>query len=73
MWDNYEQQRINLDSKFEWIRSKFKLTMWIQGVDFIVEGIEYKIFENLSVNKESNIFIPLHIDFDNSLIGEFPK
>ena len=44
MWDNYEPQRINLDSTFEWIRKKFKLTMCIQGVYFIVEGIENELF-----------------------------
>ena len=73
MWDNCDPQRINLDSTFEWIRSKFKLTMCIQGVDFIVEGIEYKLFENLCMNKESNILLLLHIDFNNILIGEFPE
>ena len=56
MWDNYEPQKINLNDTFPWIRCKFELTMHMKGINFIVEGTEYKLFEDLYVNKESIIF-----------------
>ena len=38
----------------------------MNGINSIVEGTEYKLFEDLYVNKESIIFIPQHIEFENS-------
>ena len=69
MWDNYEPQKITLDNTLTWIRNEFELTMQMKGVDFIVEGIEYKLFED----KEGKIFLPQHVVLDNSLMDEYPK
>ena len=45
----------------------------MKGINFIVEGTEYKLFEDLYVIKESIIYIPHHIKLDNSLKNEYPK
>ena len=73
MWDNYKPQKINLETTYSWIRKKIELTMRIKGADFIEEGDEYKLFEDLCVDKESKIFIPIHLGLDNCLINEYPK
>ena len=45
----------------------------MKGINFIVEGIEYKLFEDLYVNKESIVSTPHNIKLDNSLKNEYPK
>ena len=60
MRDNYEPQKITLDNTLTWIRNKFELTMYMKRVDFIAEGIEYKLFEDLTFDKEGKKFTPAH-------------
>ena len=73
MWDNYKPQKINLNDTFPWIRCKFELTMQMKGINFIVEVTEFKLFEDLDVNKESIIFILNHIELDNNLTNKYPN
>ena len=47
MWDNTQPKLINLNNTASWIRNKFEIVMMIQGNDIVIEGKEYKIFENL--------------------------
>ena len=45
----------------------------MKELNFINEGTKYTLFEDLNVNKESIVFIPQQIEFDNSLRNEYLK
>ena len=47
MWDNTQPEPINLRNTAPCVRNKFEITMMIQGNNNIIEGEEYKLFENL--------------------------
>ena len=47
--------------------------MIVKGVEQIVEGEEYKLFEDLCFDRETKWFIPFPIGFDGSLMNQIPR
>ena len=47
--------------------------MIVKGVEQIIEGEEYKLFEDLYFDQETNRFIPFPIGFDGSLMNQIPR
>ena len=73
MWDNSQPEPINLRNTAPWVRNKFEITMMIQGNNNIIEGEEYKLFENLWVGLNNKMFTPFPIELNNSLINKISK
>ena len=73
MWDNTQPKLINLNNTASWIRNKIEIVMMIKGNDIVIEGEEYKIFENLWIGLKNKIFIPFPIELDNSPLYKIPK
>ena len=73
MYDNYTPQIINVQHTLPWIKTKFEMAMQIKNNWNILEGEEYKLFEDLWVDRDWRMFIPLPIEFDNKLIMEMQK
>ena len=73
MWDNTQPEPINLRNTAPWVRNKFEITMIIQGNNNIIEGEEFKLFENLWVGLNNKMFTPFPIELNNSLIYKIQK
>ena len=73
MYDNYNPKLINVLHTLPWIKTKFEMVMQIKNYWNVMEGEEYKLFEDLCVDRNWRMFIPLPIEFDNKLIMESPK
>ena len=73
MFDNYKPQKVDQSKTVTWIRCKFELFMYIKGVEYATEGDKYRIFEDLRVNKECRMLIPLSIKFENNIMSPLTK
>ena len=73
MFDNYKPQKVDQSNTETWIRCKFELFMYIKGVEYATEDDKYRIFEDLRVNKECRMFIPLSIKFENNIMSPLTK
>ena len=73
MYDNYTPQIINVQHTLPWIKTKFEMAMQIKNNWNILEGEEYKLLEDLCVDRDWRMFIPLPIEFDDKLIMEMQK
>lgn len=72
-WDRETPREIDLKNTKNWIQSKFELVMHIKKVSKVIEGEEYKLFEQLMTPSDSLLHLPIPLGFENDLITQTDK
>ena len=59
-FDTYQPKQIDDSKAVSWIRYKFELVYKIKAIESQMEGEEYRVFENLKVDKDKRYILQLY-------------